>query len=217
MAQCPACGTAHEVDVVASVAGDRRPDLKAAILDGSFQTQTCPDCAATFRLPPRFTYMDFARGIWFVAHPVEDESRWSEFEKQAKRLFDVSYRSGGSPAAREIGKSIKPRVVFGWLAAREKLVCDDAGLDDVTVELVKAGILAAVSGAPLGDESELRLDASDAATLHFSWYEAASEQRLSSLLVPRPRYDEIEKDAAWSALRAEFEGVPYTDIGRLIN
>ena len=31
---CPKCGTPHAFEVVASVNADRRPDLRAAILDG---------------------------------------------------------------------------------------------------------------------------------------------------------------------------------------
>lgn len=215
-AQCPACGSSYEVEVVASVAGDRRPDLKDAIVDGSFQTQTCPSCGAGYRLPPRFTYMDFGRGLWFVAHPVEDGSRWGDFEKQAKRLFDVSYGSGGSVAAREIGRGVKPRVVFGWLAAKEKLLCDSADLDDVTLELLKAAVMASVSGAPIADETELRLDEVSKENLVFSWYEAAGEERLATLKVPRSAYKDVLGDPAWNRMRAEFDKAAYVDLGRLV-
>jgi CpXC protein len=38
---CPSCGEAVDFEAVASVNADRRPDLREAILDFSFQRQVC--------------------------------------------------------------------------------------------------------------------------------------------------------------------------------
>ena len=37
-----------------------------------------------------------------------------------------------------------------WPALREKVVCQDAGLDDVELELTKMAILRNVAGSPIG-------------------------------------------------------------------
>lgn len=216
MAECPACQARFDIEVVASVAGDRRPDLKAAIIDGSFQQQTCPSCSAGFRLPPRFTYMDFDRGQWFLAHPLEDAGEWTQLEKQAIQLFDERYGDKAPASAREIGEGIKPRIVFGWLATREKLLCDIADLDDVTLELLKAAVMATVSGAPIADETEMRLDEANDENLVFSWYEAAGEKRLATLKVPRSAYKDVLGDTSWNRMRAEFDKAAYVDLGRLL-
>ena len=55
---CPVCRKAFDYEAVHSVNADRRPDLRAAILDGSFQQVDCPSCRARFRLDPSFNYLD---------------------------------------------------------------------------------------------------------------------------------------------------------------
>ena len=72
---CPACNTPVRFDLVMSVSADRRPDLREAILDGSFQRKVCPACATAFRPEPEFTYIDFARGQYIFVYPVDDVIR----------------------------------------------------------------------------------------------------------------------------------------------
>ena len=69
---CPACNTPVRFDLVMSVSADRRPDLREAILDGSFQRKVCPACATAFRPEPEFTYIDFARGQYIFVYPVDE-------------------------------------------------------------------------------------------------------------------------------------------------
>ena len=59
---CPHCGTAGGFNAVMSVNADRRPDLRTAILDGSFQRQPCPQCGKDFRLDPEMTYVALGQG-----------------------------------------------------------------------------------------------------------------------------------------------------------
>src|SRR5437879_9048961 len=67
---CPECGTAVDFKAVISVNADRRSDLRAAIIDGSFQRQPCPKCGKDFRLDPELTYVDVGRGQWIAVFPV---------------------------------------------------------------------------------------------------------------------------------------------------
>src|SRR5262245_26253514 len=118
---CPACGASVEFDVVLSVNADRRPDLRDAILAGTFQSQECPDCRKPFRLDPEFTYLDIGRNLWILVQPVDRLERWDELEDQARESFAVAYGPDAPRFAQELGKSVKPRVTFGWAALREKL------------------------------------------------------------------------------------------------
>jgi hypothetical protein len=59
---CPGCDTPVAYEIVQSVNVDRRPELRTAILDGSFQLKTCPSCGTSFRVEPEFIYMDKKRG-----------------------------------------------------------------------------------------------------------------------------------------------------------
>jgi endogenous inhibitor of DNA gyrase (YacG/DUF329 family) len=45
---CPACATPVEFELVFSVNADRRPDLRDAIVAGTFQRQPCPSCGTDF-------------------------------------------------------------------------------------------------------------------------------------------------------------------------
>lgn len=215
-AECPACGAANEIEIVASVAGDRRPDLRDDIIAGTFQTIACPACGASYRPPPRFTYMDSDRQQWFVAHPAEDVGRWAHFEAEARRLFDATYGAGASPAAQALGRGVRPRVVFGWPAVREKLLCDIHGLDDVTLELLKTATMASVPGAPIADDTELRLDAVADETITLGWFVGETAARLATVAVPRTIYRQVEGDAAWGSLRNEFRNAAFVDLARLL-
>ena len=84
-------------------------------------------------------------------------------------------------------------MVFGWPALREKLLCQEHGLADVSTELFKAAVLRYLPGAPFSDATELRFDGLDNGAFVLTWFMSATEQRLSRLTVPR---------TAFSALRA---------------
>src|SRR5678815_5924769 len=96
---CPACNTPVRFDLVMSVSADRRPDLREAILDGSFQRKVCPACATAFRPEPEFTYIDFARGQYIFVYPVDKRPAWQEWEAKAAAIFDSTL---GKNATKEL-------------------------------------------------------------------------------------------------------------------
>ncbi len=215
---CPLCGTAAEAEAVASVNADRRPDLRTAILDGTFQATTCPACAATIRLPPRFVYTDVGRGQWLVAHPPRDLPRWSELEAEASDVFARGYGAAAPSAAREVGTALSARAVFGWAALREKLLAAALGLDDVTLELLKLAVIRDIPGAPFGMTTELRLHDAEADDLVLRWSSLLTETPLSQLRLPRAAFADVAADVAgWANLRAELAGRLFVDTARLLS
>lgn len=216
LATCGACGTQAPIERSASVNADRRPDLRESIMDGSFQAAPCPKCGAMMRLAPHLTYMDMERGLWVVAAEPPRMAEWPDVEAEALAVFDKSFGSAAPASGQALGEGLRPRLVFGWPALREKLECAALGLDDVTVELVKMAIIRNVPDAPLADETELRLVDGNAETLEFAWMVTESEKGLSSLSVPRALYDGIATDEAWTALRARFDGALLVDFRRFI-
>jgi hypothetical protein len=218
---CPSCGTSVEDDLVASVNADRRPDLRAAVLDGSFQSRACETCGALLRFPPRFTLVDMARGQWIVAHPALDVHAWHMLETEARLVFERGYGATAPAPAREIGRGLQPRITFGWGALREKLLCRDHGIHDVTLELLKIIVLRDVPGAPFSDASELRLIGLDEDELLLRWLVADSEAALSTLRMPREEYewraapDELPA-SKWGAVRAALAAGPFVDLARLL-
>jgi hypothetical protein len=216
-APCPHCGTENNVEVVASLNADRRPDLRDGVLDGTFQTFTCTTCGEEFRLQPRFTYIDAGRRQWILAHPVDEMVRWQVLEEQGRGIFDEGYGAGAPRLIRSLGAEMTPRITFGWPALREKLAARAAGIDDADLELLKMAIIRDVAAPPMADQSELRLDRVDDDTLVFAWLVSDTEGVLNSLRVPRATLDELAADPApQSAVRAQLSGGLFTDLNRFL-
>jgi hypothetical protein len=216
-AVCGTCGTANAVQRSASVNAARRPDLKTAILDGSFQAAACTKCGTVLRLPPHLTYLDMRGGLWLMAEPANLLGEWPTVEEEARATYSRSFGADAPPSGRALGAGLKSRLVFGWPAFREKLICAELGLDDVTVELLKMSIMRNVDDAPMADETELRLVGGNDKSLEFAWFVAATEGRLADLEVPRDIYDGIAGDPeSWEPVRAKFEGQLLVDLRRFI-
>ncbi len=214
---CPACGTARQADLYHSVNADRRPDLRAEILDGSFQRVTCGNCHATFRADPEFNYLDIGRGQWIAAHPQDALADCETLAAADQASFERAYGPAASAGARAIGEGLAMRVVFGWHALREKLVAADAGLDDVELELLKLALLRTRDDAPLSDTVELRFAERVPEGLVLAWVDSATGTATEQWLVPRKAYDDIAaNEADWAALRAEMRQGAFVDMQRLM-
>ena len=214
---CPSCGKDVEFDVNFSINADRRPDLRAAILDGSFQVQACTACDKPFRLEPEVTYVDQDRGQWILARPAPRRAEWPQLEQDARDSFALAHGPGAGRIAREMGAALSPRVVFGWAALREKIVCREAGLDDITLELTKLVLMRGLPETPFRADTELRLGAVQDQTLAMAWIRFADEALVESLQVPRTLYDEIAAAPQdWRSLREAFADARYIDLARLL-
>jgi hypothetical protein len=217
IATCQSCAAETAVRYAASVNADRRPDLRAAILDGSFQSEACPGCGARLRLPAQLTYLDLAFGQWIIANPAEALAQWPAEEAYAVRIFERSFGAEAPEAAREIGREVTPRVVFGWPALREKILCTAFQLDDTILELLKIAVLRNVSNPPLEAAAELRLTGRDGAELELTWMNAVSEKQVANLMVPGGIYDDIAVDLTpWAGLSARVRGSMFVDMQRLL-
>ena len=215
--QCTACGHENPVQRTASVNADRRPDLRAAILDGSFQQESCSQCGATLRIAPYLTYLDVARKQWFMVESADKIEGYEALEQSARATWERGFGSRGTPHAQEIGKGLRCRLVLGWPALREKLIADDLGLDDLSLELCKLGLLRDMPSPPLADQTELRLVEGNAQTLIMVWRELATERALEAIEVPRSRYDEVIEFADdWAEIRSRFDGALLVDWRRLM-
>lgn len=215
-ATCPVCGTTVKFDVVMSVNADRRPDLRAAILDESFQREPCPSCGTSFRVAPDLNYLDVGRGRWIAAHPPAVVAKWLEIEAQDRSIFDQAYGASAARPARELGAGLHARITFGWPGLREKLLAADLELDDVELELLKLAITRSVEDAPLRDDTELRLVAARGDELEFAWLILMTEQVIETLTVPWNAYAEIRADQAWMEFRARFADALYVDLNRFM-
>jgi len=217
---CPACGEQVAFNAVHSVNADRRPDLREAIQKGAFQSQACPSCGKTFRMDPRFTYLDVGRNQWIAVFPHAEMDQWRTREEEVQHLYDRSFGREAPPLARNIGAAMKPRLVFGWSALWEKLAIDDHRLDDVQVELLKVGLLRSLPESPLSFATELRfleVPTNNPTELSFAWVNSTTADFVQGVSVPRALYDDVAlRGDEWKSLRAEFSHALFLDMNRLI-
>ena len=215
---CPACGKPVDFNVAYSVNADRRPDLREAVFDGTFQRQTCGACQDSFRLAPELNYLDAGRGQWMAVHPADAVGDWETIEAQDRAVFNRSYGDQAVGAARELGAGLRARVVFGMAAFREKLLAAEVGLDDVDLELLKTAILRNSPEPPFAPGVELRfIEVTDDGNLAFAWLEADNEQVIEMLQTSRQTYNEIADDLTdWQPLREQLSAGLFVDMTRLM-
>jgi CpXC protein len=212
---CPACGTSVNFELVHSVNAVRRPDLRAAILDRSFQRQACPTCSTLFRVAPTFTYLDIARKQFIAAWPATEVTNWKEVEARSQAAFDRGFGTGSDGA--EFAAGMQARCVFGWLGLNEKLIALEHGIADVDLEMAKLATLQAMGEMKLGADREFRLVGATAEELIVGWLRTSSEEIDDEYSVPRQILKDIEAAPdAWSALRADVSGGMFVDYRRLL-
>ena len=216
-AKCSACGSTAKTELAASVNADRRPDLRQAILDGSFQSMACPNCGESVRMPAHLTYIDVGRRQWFLVEDVAQLAEWREAEAEATELYDRSFGPSAPAPQRMVMEGVEARLVFGWPGLREKLLAAEAGLDDKMLELLKIGVLRNVKGPPFADGTELRLVGTVGSDLALAWLQSATEAFVVSLTVPRSIYDDLAANLGpWAELRADLSAGLFVDMNRLV-
>lgn len=219
---CPRCGTATSFESVQSVNADRRPDMRAAILQGDFQRKTCASCGESFRLDAGFIYVDLGRHQWIAAQPVTAVDTWNQRESDVRELFETAYGAKAPALVRQLGAGLVPRLVFGWSALREKLIAAEAGIDDTVLELLKMAMLRNLTSTPFSADTTLRLIGFDKKSLVTAWVRNPDDALAGAKTVPRDLYDDIVADlakgegSAWAPVHAEFVGTLFVDCDRML-
>lgn len=212
---CPACGTSVTVDLVHSVNAVRRPDLRGAILDRSFQRIACPSCGVGFRVEPMFTYLDTGRKQFIAALPATALPDWQEAEARAQASFDKAFGKGSGAGSLAVG--MQARCVFGWLGLNEKLIAREHGIDDVALEMAKLATLRTIGDVKLGADREFRLVGATADAIVLGWLRTRSEEIDDEYTVPRQVLKDIEAAPdTWAALRDDVSGGMFVDYRRAL-
>lgn len=217
---CPACGTEVSFELVHSVSADRRPDLRDAILDQSFQRKPCPSCGTSFRVDPEFVYIDFGRRQYIGVWPAARRHEWQACAAQTRQVFDDAMGTRAPASARKLGDTLDVRVVFGWPALVEKLLARQMGIDDRTLEIAKLAVMRSREEAPLPGVLELRLVGDHDGDLVLAWLGNVGDDeagREPPLRVPRALIAEIEAEPQkWEALRASVAEGDVVDFQRAL-
>lgn len=132
--QC-SCGHAFSADSARSVNIRRNPAVRTLILEGKFHRVNCPVCAKPLVIERPFYYSDPGRSAVFLVLPRGERvnhARDGQTLTAQKRSCQLINRG-------KLPKQL--RVIYGLDELREKLVAQDAGLDDRHVELLKLFVL----------------------------------------------------------------------------
>ncbi|MGZ5156675.1 MAG: CpXC domain-containing protein [Caldimonas sp.] len=212
---CPACGTSVNFELVHSVNAVRRPDLRAAILDRSFQRRPCPTCGTLFRVEPTFSYLDMGRKQFLAVWPASELANWQEVETRSRSSYDKAFGKGSDGAA--LAKGMQARCVFGWLGLNEKLIALEHGIDDAGLEMAKLATLRTMGDVKLGKDREFRLVGATDDELIVGWLRTSNEEIDDEYSVPRQILKDIEAEPeTWAALRADVSGDMFVDYRRLL-
>jgi hypothetical protein len=213
---CESCGHIQAIQWAGSVNADRRPDLRAAILDGTFQAVDCESCGASLRVPPKLSYMDMGRREWVLVEDYDGLAQWQEREANAQKVFDDLFGPGAPKAAQGLVEGVKVRLVFGWPALREKLRLTELGLDDELVELTKLAVIRGAQEVPLSGRQTLRVVDADGEEIELDVIDDETEATVATTRLPRGLYTDVEGNlSAWQPLRDQWSGAPFIDTARL--
>lgn len=129
------CGHTFTAKTAQSVNASRTPEIRHDIVAGTFHTARCPSCGATSVLERKFLYCDFDRNTIFLVQPRDARHLWED----ASVELDGTLSKVPVDVSRTQDRHC--RVVFGLGELREKLIAQDAGLDDRLVELSKVFVV----------------------------------------------------------------------------
>jgi len=126
-----ACGNTLSVQLADSINVKRSPESRERILRGELHRVACTNCGRRITVEKPFYYTDFARNALFKVLPRGERHTW----KQASIDLDTASNVIPEVVADAEGRTL--RVIFGMDDLREKLVAQDASIDDRILELLK--------------------------------------------------------------------------------
>ena len=216
---CPQCGTFADHDVATSVNAARNPELRQALLDERFQVLTCAACGHAFSFLGEFVYLDFDRRHIIGVFPSSSEPLWPRCERHITEAYEKNLGPSAPVIARPFGERMDVRCVFGLGALREKLVLQEAGLDDVVVEAAKLDLFRSMAGLAVSLERRPRLFEAGDREVAFAIpaVPGDADRRPSRLPVARTALDEFLAAVAGNEeLVATLGAGPYVDLGRIL-
>ncbi|HWH79524.1 MAG TPA: CpXC domain-containing protein [Candidatus Binatus sp.] len=191
---CP-CGNSITANLARSINAGRTPAIRETIIHGEFHRVNCPQCGRRQAVESPFFYTDLSRHAIYHVRP---RSERYNFRRDSKRLDDAA---DAVPADFASSAPRQLRIIYGLDELREKLVAQDAGLDDRVVELLKIFALQEHPFLLQQPRLLMHLAAVNAASVDMAAYHQHGTEQFKVSL-PRPVADDIvarERELrAWS-------------------
>jgi hypothetical protein len=128
-------GETMVVHLATAVNAERFPEIRASIVDGTLHRFSHPKTGKSFTVEAPFMYTDMGRDTFFAVHPPKSRFAWIDDSQALEQELDKVPGSLSSYDKRYA------RVVYGLGELREKLIAQDAELDDRIVELMKVFLI----------------------------------------------------------------------------
>jgi hypothetical protein len=129
------CGETMTVNLARSINAGRTPAVRETIMRGEFHQMNCPHCGKRMAVEVPFYYTDLSRHAIYFVQPRSGRNEYRSHSKRLSKAAEVVPSDLASSDPRQL------RVVYGLDELREKLIAQEAGLDDRTVELLKLFVL----------------------------------------------------------------------------
>jgi len=128
------CGHAIQTELAVGINVGRAPALRQKILDSDFHKVKCDRCNKHFTVEKEFFYVDFTRNTFIRVSPSSKNHKYKDYSKELHELTDKHIPVNLLP---QISNKRHLRVVFGLDELREKVLAQEANLDDRMVEFLK--------------------------------------------------------------------------------
>ena len=193
-----ACGALVSVLLVESLNADRHPLLRQSVIDRELHAVKCAACQRVTVVEHRFLYVDLERRQLIGVFPRGERDNADEHARLVQDTFEQWFVANAPAWIRERARDFLVRACFGLEELREKLVADDAKLDDCKLEGLKCVLLATDPVYRASAVATLRLERVDADSLY---------------LVPVNVDEQVLNDIV-RVPRADFEAIAVAEIRR---
>lgn len=129
------CGSSFRANLARSVNAGRTPAVREQILRGEFHRVICSTCGRRNAAEPPFFYTDLSRNAVYFVRPRGERFTHRDHSKR------LDLAAADVPADLASSDVRQLRVLYGLDELREKLVAQNAGIDDRVVELLKIFLL----------------------------------------------------------------------------
>jgi hypothetical protein len=216
------CGARVETLCCLSINAERHPHLRDAVLDRTLHQFQCGACGTTLAVEKKLAYIDLTRRQFYSIAPERDRAQERALAEDVIAAWNLAF---GTQAPVSVGALFETdrfqvRLCFGLEELREKVIARDAGLDDLSLEILKAELMATnTEWAGLAVRT-LRLDHVEADGRLAFLLERATEPPAVlevGVLAERARYDQIAA-TPWRDLLAGHPGIasgPHVSLLRL--
>jgi hypothetical protein len=211
---CP-CGAEVRVELADSLNADRHAHLKQRVLERVLHVGRCHSCARTIVVDHRFLYVDLGRRQIIGVFRSSDRNDADDCAHAVEDMFDRWFRRDAPLWIRELAEQCLVRAVFGLEELREKIVADDAGLDDLALEALKCHLMAEDPALRAAGVATLRLDRVDGDHLDLVAVDLDDQPCHGVLRVPRAELARMPAGVAAYAVYPDLAAGPHVSLMRL--